>query len=77
MRADDNDCLFSVSPRFVKRPTSKVAREKEDVELECSVYARPEAKVGWLKNGDHIKQNEYLQVVNGYVHNSLNNQFVL
>ncbi|XP_046681889.1 neogenin isoform X3 [Homalodisca vitripennis] len=54
-----------VAPRFLKRPRNKIAKEKEDVELECSVYARPDAKVSWLKNGDHIKQNEYLQVVNG------------
>lgn len=54
-----------VSPRFLKQPSSKVAREKEDVVLECSVYARPEAKVSWLKNGEQIKQNDYWQVVNG------------
>lgn len=57
--------LLIVAPRFLKQPSSKIAREKDDVELECSVYAKPEAKVSWLKNGDHINQNDYLQVVNG------------
>ncbi|XP_034257103.1 neogenin [Thrips palmi] len=55
-----------VPPRFIKQPQNKVAVEKEDLELECEVYGKPEPKVYWVKNGDNITQNEYLQVVGGY-----------
>ncbi|KAL1140726.1 hypothetical protein AAG570_000656, partial [Ranatra chinensis] len=54
-----------VAPRFVKKPRSMVAQEKSDIELECEVYARPEPKVEWLKNGEIIKPNDYMQIVNG------------
>uniref|UniRef100_A0A224XGP9 Putative neural cell adhesion molecule l1 n=1 Tax=Panstrongylus lignarius TaxID=156445 RepID=A0A224XGP9_9HEMI len=55
-----------VAPRFVKKPVSKVAIVKSDIELECEVYAKPEPKVIWFKNGDIISpNNDYLQVVNG------------
>lgn len=55
-----------MAPRFVKKPVSKIATVKSDIELECEVYAKPEPKVIWLKNGDIISpNNDYLQVVNG------------
>lgn len=57
--------LLLVPPRFIKQPQNKVAVEKEDLELECEVYGKPEPKVYWVKNGDNITQNEYLQVVGG------------
>ena len=55
-----------VPPRFLKKPSDRTALEKEDLELECAVYGKPEPRVQWLKNGDIILQNDYLQVVNGY-----------
>ncbi|XP_021933563.1 neogenin isoform X2 [Zootermopsis nevadensis] len=55
-----------VPPRFLKRPSNHFALEKEDVEFECAVYGKPEPHVHWVKNGDIISQNDYLQVVNGY-----------
>jgi hypothetical protein len=57
---------FTVPPRFLKRPSDRFALEKEDVEFECAVYGKPEPLVHWVKNGDIIVQNDYLQVVNGY-----------
>ncbi|PSN38934.1 hypothetical protein C0J52_08943 [Blattella germanica] len=54
-----------VPPRFLKKPSDRSAVEKEDIELECSVYGKPEPRVQWLKNGDLIHPNDYLQVVNG------------
>jgi neogenin len=57
---------FIVPPRFLKRPSDRFALEKEDVEFECAVYGKPEPHVHWVKNGDIISQNDYLQVVNGY-----------
>jgi hypothetical protein len=39
--------------------------EKEDITLECEVTGKPPPRVVWLKNGDRIKQDEYLQFVSG------------
>lgn len=41
--------------------------EKEDITLECEVAGKPPPRVTWLKNGDRIKQDEYLQFVSGWV----------
>lgn len=43
-----------------------MAYEKEDVELSCQVYGKPDPKVQWLKNGEVITVNDYLQYSNGY-----------
>ncbi|XP_069703629.1 neogenin isoform X2 [Periplaneta americana] len=55
-----------VPPRYLQRPTDRFALEKGDIEFECSVYGKPEPLVQWVKDGDIIPQNDYLQVVNGY-----------
>ncbi|GAB6031907.1 hypothetical protein CHUAL_010299 [Chamberlinius hualienensis] len=55
-----------VAPRFVKQPTSRTAYEKEDVELECEIYGRPEPTIQWLKNGELIVESEYFQFSSGY-----------
>ncbi|XP_015927066.1 neogenin isoform X5 [Parasteatoda tepidariorum] len=57
---------IQVPPRFTKKPKTVYAYEKEDVELECEVYGKPEPQVHWLKNGDVIVQSEYFKLVNGY-----------
>ncbi|KAF4526119.1 hypothetical protein B566_EDAN007613 [Ephemera danica] len=59
------DLEVQVPPRFIKRPVDQFAVEKEDLELQCEVVGHPEPKVIWLKNGEAIKQNEYMTVVNG------------
>ena len=52
----------TVSPRFRKKPKDSVAFEKEDLELECSVYGQPNPSVFWMKNGEIIIESEYFQV---------------
>ncbi|CAG0894859.1 unnamed protein product [Darwinula stevensoni] len=54
-----------VAPRFEKKPTSQIAKEKQDIELECEVYGRPEPTVEWYKNGELIIESDYFQMVNG------------
>ena len=58
--------LFQVPPRFLKKPQDKTELANKDIELECSVYGRPEPKISWFKNGEVINSNEYYQIVNGY-----------
>lgn len=55
--------LFLVPPKFKKRPVDSFAEEKEDLELSCEVEGHPEPKVTWLKNGEEIKPNDYIQVL--------------
>nr|pir hypothetical protein T19B4.7 - Caenorhabditis elegans [Caenorhabditis elegans] len=50
-------------PRITTRPTTKVAVETADVELECgTAAARPEARVNWYKNGEAIIGSEYFVI---------------
>ncbi len=51
-----------VLPRFVRAPQNAEADAKGDIELECQVFAVPEATVQWYKNGDLIIESEYFQV---------------
>lgn len=52
-----------VPPRFINRPRSTAAHEKDDAELECQLYGRPEPTVQWTKNGELIIESEYFQVL--------------
>lgn len=52
-----------VSPRYITRPRSTTAHEKDDAELECQLYGRPEPTVQWTKNGELIIESEYFQVI--------------
>ncbi|XP_071534038.1 neogenin isoform X3 [Panulirus ornatus] len=54
-----------VAPKFLRKPVNTIAYEKEDVELECKIYGRPEPSVHWLKNGELIIETEYFQIVSG------------
>ncbi|VVC27257.1 Hypothetical protein CINCED_3A012217 [Cinara cedri] len=54
-----------IIPQFIRKPKDTMVLEKEDITLECDVIGKPSPRVTWLKNGDRIKQDEYLQFVNG------------
>lgn len=55
-----------VPPRFKQRPSDKKAQEKEELELVCEIDGKPSPRIHWLKNGDVITPNEYMQIVNGH-----------
>lgn len=55
-----------VPPRFRQRPSDKKAQEKEELELVCEIDGNPTPNIHWLKNGDVITPNEYMQIVNGH-----------
>lgn len=55
-----------VPPRFVKKPSDRIAHEKDDIVLDCDVDGSPDPKVRWLKNGELLGMNtDYMQLVNG------------
>ncbi|XP_025405538.1 neogenin isoform X3 [Sipha flava] len=54
-----------IKPQFIRKPKDTMVLEKEDITLECEVTGKPPPRVVWLKNGDRIKQDEYLQFVSG------------
>ncbi|XP_046645538.1 neogenin-like isoform X3 [Daphnia pulicaria] len=54
-----------VPPRYITRPRSTTSHEKDDAELECQLYGRPEPTVQWTKNGELIIESEYFQIING------------
>lgn len=56
------DIQVQVPPRFLTKPMDKVEVIKKDVELECSVYGKPEPTIQWYKNGEMITLNEYYQL---------------
>nr|XP_029732295.1 neogenin isoform X2 [Aedes albopictus] len=55
-----------VPPKFMLSPEDKVAYEKEELELQCSIHGKPTPIIQWLKNGDLITPNEYMQIVGGH-----------
>ncbi|XP_017959439.1 neogenin isoform X1 [Drosophila navojoa] len=55
-----------VPPKFIQAPRDKTASEKEVLNLECAIHGKPKPTIRWLKNGDLITPNEYLQFVNGH-----------
>ncbi|XP_060653396.1 neogenin isoform X4 [Drosophila nasuta] len=55
-----------VPPKFIQSPRDKTASEKEVLNLECSIHGKPKPSIRWLKNGDVITPNEYMQFVNGH-----------
>jgi neogenin len=55
-----------IPPKFINAPTDKVANEKDELELSCSIYGKPTPSIQWLKNGDFITPNDYMQITGGY-----------
>nr|XP_036223423.1 neogenin isoform X9 [Bactrocera oleae] len=55
-----------VPPKFIKSPKDKTAHEKEELELECAIRGKPKPLIQWLKNGDVITPNTYMQLVGGH-----------
>ncbi|XP_058836967.1 neogenin isoform X2 [Topomyia yanbarensis] len=55
-----------VPPKFILSPEDKLAYEKEELELQCSIHGKPTPVIQWLKNGDLITPNEYMQIVGGH-----------
>lgn len=68
---DSSDIQISVQvqvpPKFIQTPVDKVAYEKEELELSCAIRGKPTPIIHWLKNGDVITPNDYMQIVNGLV----------
>lgn len=58
--------IVQVPPKFVLLPSDKVANEKEELELVCSMHGKPTPLIQWLKNGDVITPNDYMQIVGGH-----------
>lgn len=56
-----------IPPKFQQAPSDNVANEKDELELTCAIYGKPTPVIQWLKNGDLIKPNDYMQITGGYV----------
>ncbi|XP_013100732.2 neogenin isoform X1 [Stomoxys calcitrans] len=55
-----------VPPKFIQSPKDKMAYEKEELELECAIRGKPKPVIKWLKNGDFITPNDYMQIIAGH-----------
>ncbi|ALC42383.1 fra, partial [Drosophila busckii] len=55
-----------VPPKFIQAPRDRVAAEKEDLTLECNIHGKPKPSIRWLKNGDLVTPNEYMQLDAGH-----------
>lgn len=55
-----------VPPKFIESPQDKIALEKDELELNCSIRGKPTPIIQWLKNGDVITPNDYMKVVGGH-----------
>ncbi|XP_055311866.1 neogenin isoform X2 [Sitodiplosis mosellana] len=58
--------LVQVPPKFIQNPTDRIAYEKDELEMVCAIRGKPTPIVQWLKNGDVITPNDYMQIVNGH-----------
>lgn len=57
--------MVQVPPKFVQMPMDRIAYEKDELEMVCAIRGKPTPIVQWLKNGDVITPNDYMQIVNG------------
>ncbi|KAH8401811.1 hypothetical protein KR009_008046, partial [Drosophila setifemur] len=53
-------------PKFIKAPKDTTAHEKDELELKCDIWGKPKPTIKWLKNGDLITPNDYMQLVGGH-----------
>ncbi|XP_020805463.1 neogenin isoform X2 [Drosophila serrata] len=53
-------------PKFIKAPKDTTAHEKDEPELKCDIWGKPKPTIKWLKNGDLITPNDYMQLVDGH-----------
>ncbi|KMY93244.1 neogenin isoform X3 [Drosophila simulans] len=53
-------------PKFIKAPKDTTAHEKDEPELKCDIWGKPKPVIRWLKNGDLITPNDYMQLVDGH-----------
>ncbi|XP_016943279.3 neogenin isoform X3 [Drosophila suzukii] len=53
-------------PKFIKAPKDTTAHEKDEPELKCDIWGKPKPIIRWLKNGDVITPNDYMQLVDGH-----------
>ncbi|XP_052840223.1 neogenin isoform X7 [Drosophila gunungcola] len=53
-------------PKFIKAPKDTTAHEKDEPELKCDIWGKPKPTIRWLKNGDLITPNDYMQLVDGH-----------
>ncbi|XP_070068735.1 neogenin isoform X3 [Drosophila takahashii] len=53
-------------PKFIKAPKDTSAHEKDEPELRCDIWGKPKPIIRWLKNGDLITPNDYMQLVDGH-----------
>lgn len=59
----DASCFVTVSPRFLKTPSSIYAYESMDIVFECDVTGSPPPTVKWMKNGDAIIPGDYFKII--------------
>lgn len=57
--------MVQIPPKFVQKPNDRVAYEKDELEMICSIHGKPTPVVHWLKNGDIITPNDFMKIVNG------------
>ncbi|KAL3885049.1 hypothetical protein ACJMK2_025148 [Sinanodonta woodiana] len=60
----DADAKLTVlaPPTFIVRPQNIFAHEKTDIRLNCEVKGNPRPNVTWLKNGDPLNDQHYIQL---------------
>ncbi|KAK3580125.1 hypothetical protein CHS0354_034065 [Potamilus streckersoni] len=60
----DADAKLTVlaPPTFTVRPQNTFAHEKTDIRLDCEVKGNPRPNVTWLKNGDPLNDQHYIQL---------------
>lgn len=57
-------CII-VPPKFRWRPKSLAAHVNTDVELQCDVSGIPKPRIEWLKNGEAVILDDYVQTAEG------------
>lgn len=56
---------IQIPPKFIKKPADSIAHEKDELEFGCAIVGKPTPIIHWMKNGDLITPNDYMQIVGG------------